>query len=552
MKKSKAKFSEYFYRRLLKICCLIIVTISVILIPILFTIIHGYVNKNIVSMEKTQVSKTATQVEDYLEQASNIAAYSSNLTSIPISELSDSNSYWHKKIIEDNISANINTCPFVSKIILDNGNGEIYSSSNDLESQSTKLIAKYKSNKLYIPETPSWPYNIKLVYSLRTSGKQSVSVFLNSAYISEKFFNEYTFLVDSNNTIVLANNIANQGKQISELYPNIKNFDIDKSNSSSKYYIHTQKIMDSDLSIVSFVSKKEFFSQFLLIFLLCVVSIAILMTVILVIIINIMSAIYKPIRDITETFKYHIPFDEEKFENEISYINYSISHTLDSNKQLSEDANQLIETAKLSQVKAVYSQISPHFISNTLDNIKWQSIFALGCGNKIETSIVLLNNIISECMHQNNMITTILKEVEITKNYTELMQQRYENLFDVIWEIPEEISDALIIKLSLQPLIENSIMHSFDPNKKGQYVKIKFEKTDNKCITATISDNGKGIDSAMLKSIRQSLLDHEPAQKHIGIKNIHIRYQILYGEEFGISNIKSNENGTTIVLRIPL
>ena len=81
---------------------------------------------------------------------------------------------------------------------------------------------------------------------------------------------------------------------------------------------------------------------------------------------------------------------------------------------------------------------------------------------------------------------------------------------------------------------------------------MNFLKTDDKHITAIISDNGKGMDSATLKSIRQSLLDHEPAQKHIGIKNIHIRYQILYGEEFGISNIQSDENGTTIVLRIPL
>ena len=155
-------------------------------------------------------------------------------------------------------------------------------------------------------------------------------------------------------------------------------------------------------------------------------------------------------------------------------------------------------------------------------------------------------------MQQKDMITTIAKEIELTKNYTDLMLNRYDNFFKIVWNVPDELKNALIIKLSLQPLIENSIMHSFDPSKEGQYVNITFFKDEeqNK-ITALISDNGKGIDPETLDSIRASLLDHEPAQKHIGIKNIHIRYQILYGENYGITDIKSNSEGTQITLKIP-
>lgn len=529
-----------------------IVLVSVAVIPIMFFVLKGYVNKNIKSTENIHTQKTVTQIEDCLQQSSNIATYISDFTNIPISELSETNSYWHKKILEDNMDSYVTTCEFIAKIIIEDKSGNSYSSVKQLEDNCSEFVTNYKTCKIFMSPKPSWPYFLKLIFTSRTDRLNRVTVFLNTSYISQSIFEKDTYLIDSNHHIVLSNDASKQGVLVETLYGADKKTDLTEKDPLDSYFVSVEKLPNSDLSVVSFAPKKDYLPQIMLVFLLCIISIALLMSLIMVIFVRIISEIYKPIRNIAETFKYHIPFDEEKFVNEISYINYSISHTLEKNEQLNEDLPKLIETAKLSQARAVYSQISPHFIFNTLDNIKWQSVIELGAGNHIEHSIVLLNNIISECMQQKDMITTIAKEIELTKNYTDLMLNRYDNFFKIVWNVPDELKNALIIKLSLQPLIENSIMHSFDPSKEGQYVNITFFKDEeqNK-ITALISDNGKGIDPETLDSIRASLLDHEPAQKHIGIKNIHIRYQILYGENYGITDIKSNSEGTQITLKIP-
>lgn len=552
MRKNDPKFSEHFYKRILKIGCMAIVLVSVAVIPIMFFVLKGYVNKNIKSTENIHTQKTVTQIEDCLQQSSNIATYISDFTNIPISELSETNSYWHKKILEDNMDSYVTTCEFIAKIIIEDKSGNSYSSVKQLEDNCSEFVTNYKTCKIFMSPKPSWPYFLKLIFTSRTDRLNRVTVFLNTSYISQSIFEKDTYLIDSNHHIVLSNDASKQGVLVETLYGADKKTDLTEKDPLDSYFVSVEKLPNSDLSVVSFAPKKDYLPQIMLVFFLCIISIALLMSLIMVIFVRIISEIYKPIRNIAETFKYHIPFDEDKFVNEISYINYSISHTLEKNEQLNEDLPKLIETAKLSQARAVYSQISPHFIFNTLDNIKWQSVIELGAGNHIEHSIVLLNNIISECMQQKDMITTIAKEIELTKNYKDLMLNRYDNFFKIVWNVPDELKNALIIKLSLQPLIENSIMHSFDPSKEGQYVNITFFKDEeqNK-ITALISDNGKGIDPETLDSIRTSLLDHEPAQKHIGIKNIHIRYQILYGENYGITDIKSNSEGTQITLKIP-
>ncbi len=216
-----------------------------------------------------------------------------------------------------------------------------------------------------------------------------------------------------------------------------------------------------------------------------------------------------------------------------------------------QEIPKIIEKSKYSQAQAVYSQINPHFLFNTLDNLKWRSVLDLGVDNNIEKICILLQKIIYECLQQSDMISTIKKEIEIANTYIALMQIRYENTFSVDWDVDEEIKTALIIKLTLQPLLENSIMHSFEPNKPGQKIAISIKKETENSIIITVSDNGKGIDKEKLKKIQNSLKDEEPSSKHIGIKNVHLRYRLLYGEEFGIIAIESDNTGTRVHLRTP-
>lgn len=524
---------------------------SILLIPILYMILNNYVQDNIRAFETNKAHKTAVQVQDYFVQSASIAIYATNMTTIPRYELSETGDYWHQKILTDNINSYIASCKFISNITV-NGENENFYGGGYIADNHTYFLGTYRSCEIYTEENPSWPYSIKFHYGVKNKNSRTVDLYINSRYISETLFDENVYLVDAAGRIVLARNLSLVGKPVTDLYDAGETFNIHRLKSTDQYFISSETIDGGTVTVITISPKSDYSNQFRTILLVSLSVSLPIMLIVLLLAILLISNIYRPIRNIAETFKYHLPEDEGSFENEIAYINDSISKTLASNQQLNEELPKAILLSKKSQAQAVYSQISPHFIFNTLDNIKWQSIMELGFDNNIEQSIVLLNSMIYECLQQNDMIATVSKEMEITENYIELMRRRYENFFDVIWDVDEEVKNALIIKLTLQPLIENSITYSFDPAKEGQYIRIQAHKAKTEdSILITISDNGRGIEPKRLTQILNDLQSEEPLKKHIGIKNIHLRYHLLYGDAYGIINIESNNNGTTVTLRIP-
>ena len=104
----------------------------------------------------------------------------------------------------------------------------------------------------------------------------------------------------------------------------------------------------------------------------------------------------------------------------------------------------------------------------------------------------------------------------------------------------------------MQPIIENSVMHGLKRAKerKGS-ITIKVKKIDN-CIEFCVSDNGKGMTSDKLNQIKEQLQDSfADYSKHIGMRNVNQRIKLIYGKEYGLS-VNSDENGTDVIMRIPI
>lgn len=534
---------------MLIIGCFSVICISVITFLLFYVPLNRYVNNSISQAEYNNIQKKAVQFEDYFSQTVNCVVGIDNMVTVPVYELVESGDYWNTFLLKQNIDSYTSSLPFVATIRYSDANDDIISGRNENFSDYTVNIGSYKYCKLYLPNKIKWPSYMLFSYTNSRSNKD-IDIYVNLNYISNLLFDENTFLTDKSGTVITASDNHLIGKNIYE------NFNLDKNSvlkgvSDSEYSAKCEKIENTDMNLITVTSKSAYRDQFLNVVFTSLLLTLPLTAVEMILIIMFIKTLSKPITDISKTIKYYFPNNENAFENEIAYINESIIETMDSSRKMQQELRQVIEKSRYSQAQAVYSQINPHFLFNTLDNLKWRSVLDLGVDNNIERICILLQKIIYECLQQSDMISTIQKEIEIASTYIQLMQIRYENTFGVVWDVDEEVKSALIIKLTLQPILENSIMHSFEPNKPGQKIEISIKKENSDSIVITIKDNGTGIEKERLKKIRSSLKNEEPDRKHIGIKNVHLRYRLLYGENYGIESVESDETGTAVKIRIP-
>ena len=364
------------------------------------------------------------------------------------------------------------------------------------------------------------------------------------------------FLIDKNGVIISAIDTKKIQKNILDIYGLTKaNLSEDFFNlkiDDTTYFATIQTVKNSSLKIISIVPK-AFYSEILNIALFESLIIGfVLASVLLISCYFIVSNVYKPIKNIANTFQYHFPENMEEFENEIEYINAKINQTISSKENYEQEFPKAIEKIHKVQMAALQSQINPHFLYNTLENIKVISVNLLDIENPVEECLVLLNNIMRESMDQKNIIIPLSREIQLADSYIKLMKMRYNNNFDVTWHIDSTLSDRRILKFILQPLLENSITHGFSNIGSNQIITISVSK-HNDYMTISIEDNGIGIPEEKLKHIQNKLekTDMETTENHIGLVNVNMRIRILYGEMYGIS-LESSEKGTKCVLKLPL
>lgn len=228
--------------------------------------------------------------------------------------------------------------------------------------------------------------------------------------------------------------------------------------------------------------------------------------------------------------------------------------------QMVRNIKRLIETtyrqellAKEAEFKTLQAQINPHFLYNTLDMINWR-LLAKG---DIETSqsIVQLGQILQYSMSAQ-AIVSLMDELQNIENYLALRRSNRDPDFQ--YSISKVGGEKVRLpKLSLQPIVENSILHGFAGRSFGNELSVRgFPERDNKyCIE--ISDNGIGIDNADIDLVSKlgtpnsQILMPESTKCHIGIKNVDQRIKYLYGGAFGVSVYSQYGLGTKVRIIVP-
>lgn len=205
------------------------------------------------------------------------------------------------------------------------------------------------------------------------------------------------------------------------------------------------------------------------------------------------------------------------------------------------------EEQRKSELQALQNQINPHFLYNTLD-----SILALIDKNKnmeAEEMIVALSRFFRISISKGKNIITLKKEIEHANNYLLIQKLRFGDAFDYSFDVEDDILNVDVVKLILQPIIENSINHGLKEGEKGT-IKVKGYKKDG-FIILSISDNGYGMLEETRIALENSLKD-ESETKGVGLKNVYLRLRVYYGDKADIKIESKLDEGTTISLIIPV
>ena len=217
--------------------------------------------------------------------------------------------------------------------------------------------------------------------------------------------------------------------------------------------------------------------------------------------------------------------------------------------QLMADQAKAAEELRIAEFHSLQAQINPHFLYNTMDMINW--LAQQGRTDDVSTAVQSLSRFYKLTLSRKQSISTIAQETEPATIYLEIQNMRYHNSISFVSDIPDELMEYQIPKLTLQPLIENAVLHGIleKDDKTGTIVLTGW--IEDTSIVLLISDDGVGIPSEKLSAILSGNGNNTSGGTNIAVYNTHRRLQILYGPDYGLTYSSTPGSGTEVEIRIP-
>lgn len=217
--------------------------------------------------------------------------------------------------------------------------------------------------------------------------------------------------------------------------------------------------------------------------------------------------------------------------------------------ELMEKQAKAAEDLRIAEFNSLQAQINPHFLYNTMDMINWMAL--QGQTEEISHAVQSLSRFYKLTLSRKKGISTIARELEHVTIYVQLQNMRYHDSIELITDIPDELSEYQIPKLTLQPVVENSILHGIleKESKSGTIVITGW--MENEDIVLLISDDGVGIPPEIFSTILSGKGNSQSGGTNIAVYNTHRRLQILYGKDYGLIYSSNPGEGTEVEIRFP-
>ncbi len=437
-----------------------------------------------------------------------------------------------------------NTHNFIENIYIEKKEKTIFSTNLNIETKEIENIISMKSKSFFSYKNQLF-YRIQL-YNLDTGNVVgSLIIEINKRGLNEIFINssiggdETVLILDEKNNIIFQ-------------YP----YNIDLSNRIIEFLNNPpQKIIDSKLFLknemkysswinIRIIPLDVIYKKFKAIFIQMILFVFILSLMVLFLVYKFILSFTKPILYLCDKFK---ELENGNFDvvinfnrkDEIGELGDSFNNMAFRIKKLLEEKLEIQEKKSKLEFQALQAQMNPHFLYNILDSVKWMAIL-----HNVPIISNMINNIIRLLKYNISFVDPIVSlddEIKNVKNYVEIQKYRYGNCFKVEYSIDENCLNSKILKLTLQPIVENAFHHAFNLEDELNLITLKATiESDNLIIE--IQDNGKGIDLEKDKN-------RSKGSTGIGLENIDERIKLYFGEKYGIFFEKNK--GTIVRIILP-
>ena len=230
---------------------------------------------------------------------------------------------------------------------------------------------------------------------------------------------------------------------------------------------------------------------------------------------------------------------------EVEELSDSFCHMVGRIQRLMTAVREEEVALRKTELKALQAQINPHFLYNTLDSIAWMC--ERGKNADAVQMVHALARLFRISISRGHELIPIEKELQHAEAYLQIQKYRYKNQFTYHFTVDESCLHCLCNKITLQPIIENAIVHGLDLMVDSGHIEITV-KPDGDDILLIVADDGIGMEPEQVAA----LLQNEPSDRTgIGVKNVNDRLRIYFGADYGISIESAPYEGTTVTIRTP-
>ncbi len=227
-------------------------------------------------------------------------------------------------------------------------------------------------------------------------------------------------------------------------------------------------------------------------------------------------------------------------------MSQSIYELVERNKGAEQEKRQI-------EISLLQSQLQPHFLYNTLNTIKWMAIAAQA--KNVADSITFLSNLLKPIYNNPALVWTLREEIQYLNSYIKVMNIRYGEHIVMEYRLPERLLNANVLRFTLQPIVENAIVHGMEANQVIGTIALEGREEEDKLVLE-IEDRGRGISSSELADLQAYLasgdqLTGEVPRFGIGLLNVQKRIRLHFGENYGLSIHSVVGEETRVTLALP-
>ncbi len=364
------------------------------------------------------------------------------------------------------------------------------------------------------------------------------------------------YIVDDNNSIIYGTDtnligakLENMGKKGEKIRESLANSSKGVKSSNNVIFV-SEKVSDGTYSIVMGIDSIQHDKQIGRIRAMMIFIILLVAFVTVVLAFFIVSEFYNNILDLVLVIDGKERKNKRSF-REIKFVKNKIMTMLDKNSKIENELANRIELVSKTKMETLQSQLNSHFLYNTLGLISAIDILENKCDTKTVKAIAGLSDILRFALSKESYTAPLSQELIYMKKYLDIQRLRYNDKFDYYEEIDESLLDINIIKMIIQPLMENAVFHGIAPSTKRCKLMLKIYK-DGDILKIQVSDDGVGMTQDKVKSLREEFLKGviSDVQTH-GLLSVNQRCMLFYGPEYGCE-VECENGVTTVTVKHPI